>query len=227
MQIRRVFVLCGVTAASVLACTTAALAAGTKVSVRVEGKSRTLLPATTAKTHRGSITKGGTPAGLCSATSAAGALDVATHHNWGATFSSSLNEPELISVLGEKWPFTQANYYWAIWVNDKYAQVGMCELKLRRGDRVLFAVDSDKHHEHQLSLAAPRHATAGRPFTVTVDWLADNGKAKPLSGVRIMGASTNQRGRATITPTKRGKLRLKASKPGYIRSAVEPVSVSG
>jgi hypothetical protein len=226
MQFRRVFVLCGVTAALVLACTTAALAAGTKVSVRIEGRSRTLLPLTTVQTHGGSITKAGAPAGACPSTSAAGALDVATHHNWGATFSASFNQLVLTTVRGEKWLFS-SGYYWSIWIDGKYAPTGMCEIKLKRGDHLLFAVDSAKHHEHPLALQAPPRATVGQPFTVKVSWLTDKGKRKALSGLRIMGAVTNKQGKATVTATHKGKLRLKASKKGYIRSSVRPVSVSG
>ncbi|HEY2259816.1 MAG TPA: DUF4430 domain-containing protein [Solirubrobacteraceae bacterium] len=212
------------TAALVLISAAGALAA--KVNVRIEGKTRTLLSKANVPTRGGFLTRGGAPAGACPATSAAGALNVATKGRWGATFKSSLNDYELTSVLGERWTFTSPNY-WAIWVNGKFASVGMCEIKLKRNDHLLFAVDPLKHPEHPLRLTAPSRARAGRAFTVTVNWLADNGKGKPLSGVRIMGATTNKRGRATITATKRGRLRLKASKTGYIRSAVAPVSVSG
>jgi hypothetical protein len=52
------------------------------VTVRVEGKARTLLMATPVRLGSGSVTKGGAPKGACSADSEAGALDVATHHRW-------------------------------------------------------------------------------------------------------------------------------------------------
>jgi hypothetical protein len=228
MQIRRIFVLCGVTVALVLASAAAALAAGTKVTVRVEGKSKTLLSKTTAQTHGGSITKGGAPTGKCPATSAAGALADATHGNWAGTFKSSFNDYELTSILGESWPFSATSkYYWSIWVNSRYATTGMCEINLHRGDHVLFAVDSVAHHEHPLGLTAPRTAKVGHSFKIKVVWLSDSGKAKPLRGVRLMGSVTNRDGQATITPTKRGKLRLKASKKGYIRSIAAWVRVSG
>src|SRR5439155_1094799 len=80
----KLIALCGATIA-VFAVTPAAplAAAGTNVTVRVEGAKKTLLPATSASTHSGWITKAGTPTGKCPASSAAGALDVATSHNWG------------------------------------------------------------------------------------------------------------------------------------------------
>src|ERR1700722_15208275 len=112
MQLRRIYALCGTLAAlaALAAVPTSALAAGTSVSVRVEGLKRTLVSGQTVQTHSGSITKAGAPAGACPSTSAAGALAGATKGNWGATFSASLNELELTSIKGESWPFTQANY---------------------------------------------------------------------------------------------------------------------
>src|SRR5438270_467633 len=101
----------------VLACVAplAAGAAGPKVSVRVEGKSRTLLDPTPAQTQSGWITKAGTPRGACPATSAAGALDVATHHHWSGAYSSSLGLA-ITSILGEAHTFSSP-YYWSVWVN--------------------------------------------------------------------------------------------------------------
>jgi hypothetical protein len=44
--------------------------------------------------------------------------------------------------------------------------------------------------------------------------------------VRIDGATTNAKGVARITPKHRGRLRLKASENGYIRSAAHWVRVT-
>ena len=117
-------------------------------------------------------------------TSAAGALDAATKGDWGGTYSSSLGELALTSIKGENWPFSQVRYYWAIWVNNRYAEKGMCQIKLRRGDQVLFAADSEKHPEHPLGLSAPAKAKRGRSFQVKVVWYSDSGKAKGLKGVQ-------------------------------------------
>jgi hypothetical protein len=93
--------------------------AGTTVTVRVEGLSKELLPPTSVKVPTsGWITKGGTPTGKCPAASAAGALNVATKGHWGATYSSSLGQAEIVSILGESHPFT-SNDYWDFVVNNK------------------------------------------------------------------------------------------------------------
>jgi hypothetical protein len=228
MQFRRNNALWGTLAvlAALAAVPAGALAAGAAVSVRVEGLKRTLVAAKLVHTHSGSITKDGAPAGTCPATSAAGALDVATKGNWGATFSASLNELELTSIKGQSWPFTQPNYYWAVWINHRYAEVGICQIKLKRGDHLLFAVDSAKTAEHPVGVSGPARASVGKSFKVKAVWYTDAGKAKALKGIKIDGATTNAKGIATITASKRGKLRLKASPKGYIRSAAITVKVS-
>jgi hypothetical protein len=226
MQFRRICALSGAIAA-LAAIPGSALAAGTGVSVRIEGLKKTLLARNSVHTHGRSITKGGAPAGTCPATSAAGALNVATRGDWGGTYSQSLGQIELTSIMGESWPFSQPNYYWGVWINNRYATTGMCEINLHRGDRILFAVDSVKQHEHPLAVSAPARATVDRAFTVKVVWYSDVGKAKPLKGVRIDGVTTNRGGIARLTPKDAGKLRLEASQRGYIRSAAQWVRVSG
>jgi Domain of unknown function (DUF4430) len=195
-----------------------ALASGpTTVSVRVEGKTRTLLAATTVSVPAGgSITKGGTPAGTCPAPSAAGALDAATHHRWGGTYSSGLGI-ELTSILGETHSFT-SSYYWSISVNDKYAQVGMCDLKLHKGDQLLFAAVPDKGTEYPIVISAPRHATVGHAIELKVAYANAKGIDKPLVGASIDGHVTNKQGVARVTAAKAGKLHLTAARAGYVRA---------
>lgn len=230
MHFRRTYALWGTLAvlAAAIAVPASSVAAGTSVSVRVEGVKRTLVSTKTVRTHGGSITKDGALPGTCPSTSAAGALDVATKGNWGGVFSSSLNELELTSIKGENWPFTQLKYFWAILVNNRYASAGMCQVSLHRGDRILFAAVSEKTPKppHPLGLTAPAKASVGRSFKVKVVWYTDKGKARALQGLSIGGATTNANGVAQITPQKAGKLRLKASKQGYIRSAAVTVKVS-
>jgi len=213
-----------------LAAAPAALAAaGTQVTVRVEGKARTLLAAKSVRTHNGSITRGGAPAGKCPATSAAGALDVATNRRWSGPWSTDFNEFEIKTILGET--ESTSKFYWGIWIDNRYATTGACEIKLHRSDQLLFAVDSDGHDEHPLAIAAPSRVVAGKPFSVKVVWFADNGKSKPLAGARVSGAgpgvATNSRGVAKVVATRSGTLKLGAAAKGYIRAAQTRVRVTG
>jgi len=227
---QKTFLAIGGAVASLAACAAivtapaGAATVGTTVSVRVEGVNRTLLSPKTIRTHGGSITKGGTPVGQCPATSAAGALDVATKSRWGGTFSSGLGV-EVLSILGEKHSFT-SKYFWGIWINNRFAQLGACALKLHKGDKLLFGAISDTAPDNALLLRAPTNVTAGHAFTVKVAYLPAKGLAKPVAGARVGGSVTNSQGLATITAHTRGTLFLRATKRPFIRSVFARVTVS-
>lgn len=215
-------------ASLVLAVAPGAALAAQKVSVRVEGAQRTLQAARTVQTPSGSITKYGAPAGACPADSALGALNVATHGRWKGKFYTSFNDFLISSVLGET-PSTKTGY-WGIWVNNRYATTGACEIKLKPADQVLFAVDAVKKHKHPLGIVAPATATAGKPFTLKVVSYSDTGKATPLAGAHLRGGGlslvTGKRGTVPVTAGAAIKLTYTATDPGYIRSAATTVKVT-
>jgi hypothetical protein len=231
MNHRKVLALAAATVAAALAPSAAALAAGApKVTVRIEGKTRTLLGTKLVQTHTGSITKGGAPKGACPATSAAGALDVATHHSWGAKFDTSFNDYELTSVLGETWSFTSPNF-WSEWINNRFASTGICGSKLHAGDRVLFAaIPSKGAPEEPLGLSGPAKPKFGHQFELKVVAFTANGVAKPLAGAHVHGsgvdATSNSSGIVRITPNGTGRLTFRADKPGFIRAPALRVKVS-
>jgi Domain of unknown function (DUF4430) len=113
-----------------------AVAAGPKVTVQVKGKTKTLLAPTAARGERGWITKGGTPRGKCSASSAAGALDAATHGRWSGKYYSGIGI-FITSILSVK---PTGSDYWGVYVNGRYANVGICDIKLHQGERLLFEI---------------------------------------------------------------------------------------
>ena len=189
MPVRRILALGGATFALLLISAAAAVAAGTTVSVRVEGLNRTLLPTTIVHTHAGPITKDGTPGSTCPATSAAGALNVATHGRWGGSYSSS-EGLSVTQILGETHTFTSPNY-WSFWVNNRYATSGICGEKLHAGEQLLFAAVSQKGNPFPIVLSGPSHATAGRPFELKVMYYNARSKATPLAGAHVRGAGLN------------------------------------
>lgn len=228
MKLQRTLAVTGTFALLCLISAGSALAAGTSVSVRVEGLKRTLLPATTVKTKAGSITKGGTPAGTCPTTNAAGPLASATHGRWSGTYSSGLGI-EITQILGETHQFSHG-YYWEFFLNDRAASLGVCDQKLHTGDRLLFAPAPAKGTVYPIVLKAPARATAGTPFTVKAYYYpGSSNKTKAISGVTFKGlsGSTNKRGVATLTASHSGKVTLVGSDKGYIRSAASTVAVSG
>jgi uncharacterized low-complexity protein len=117
----------------------AALAAGSgpAVSVQVKTLSKTLVHATGVHGEKGSVTKGNTPKGKCPGSTAAGALDAATHGKWTGKYSASLHDIFITSILGVKPP---GNDFWEILVNGKPASTGACEIKLHAGQRLLFKI---------------------------------------------------------------------------------------
>jgi uncharacterized low-complexity protein len=116
-----------------------ALAAGSgpAVSVKVKTLNKTLLNATGVHGENGSITKGKTPKGKCPGSSAAGALDAATHGKWTGKYFASVSGIFVTSILGVKPP---AHDFWELVVNGKPASKGICAVKLHAGERLLFKI---------------------------------------------------------------------------------------
>ena len=216
-------------AAAALLAAPAFAGAQTRVSFRVEGVSKTLLPAKTVPVPTGgSITKGGAPKGACPANSAAGAFNTATGGNWSGTYSSGLGI-EVTKILGESGIFSKGSY-WEFFVNNHAASVGICDQKAKSGDQLLFAnVPAKGAAEFPIVISAPAKATAGRSFQVKASYYpTKSNTAKPLAGVSFTGVKgkTNAQGVATVTASQAGKLSLVGSKSGEIRSAAATVVVS-
>lgn len=204
-----------------------ALAAGTTVTVRVEGAKRTLLAPKVVHTHAGSITKGGARKGLCSATTAAGALDAATHGHWQGKVYASTVPPAIFvtSIFGEK---PTGNYFWTIFTDGRTAQQGICALKLHRGEQLLFAVTNG--NEVPIVLSGPARVSPGRPFLLTAVYYRPTARDKmgirtPLAGVSVGGGRTNRHGQVTLIAQHAGRSNFTASRKGYIRSAPLTVAV--
>jgi hypothetical protein len=114
----------------------AARAVGPSVTVQVSTLTKTLLRPTAARGRTGWITKGGAPRGKCSASTAAGALDAATHGRWSGKYDTGLGI-YVTSILGVK---PSGSQYWSIYVNGRSANFGICGLTLHAGERLLFKI---------------------------------------------------------------------------------------
>ena len=122
-----------------LAASGVALAAttGPAVTVQIQNGTKTLLKPTTEHGEKGSITKGGTPKGKCSGSSAAGALDAATHGKWTGKYYASVGGIFVTSIDGVK---PKGSDFWGVYVNGKESSVGVCSVKLRSGEKLLFKI---------------------------------------------------------------------------------------
>jgi hypothetical protein len=113
-----------------------AASAGPSVTVQVKNGTKTLTQSTV-HGEKGSITKGGTPKGKCSGSSAAGALDAATHGKWTGTYYASVGGIFVTSIDGVK---PKGSSYWGFYVNGKSSSQGVCSVKLHAGEKLLFKV---------------------------------------------------------------------------------------
>jgi hypothetical protein len=240
---RRISLALGVALASgvvVLAFAGAATAvAGPTVTVRIEGESATLLPATPVTLSAPEPVSG------CPADSVAAAINLAVNGNWdhGEAFGGGAFTD---TILGETHAFTNNSDTWAEWVNYKWGG-GICKDLLGNGDEVLMVAD----HEPESAFfaptvlplvvtGAPAGVQVGVPFTVKVSAIhtapeaeakLGEGTPEPAEGVTVSGAGattavTGANGVATITLTSPGSVTLRATKSGDAPSASFVVSGS-
>jgi hypothetical protein len=89
---------------------------------------------------------------------------------------------------------------WYLKVNHVNPEVGGESVKVHAGDEVLWALEPYPYPQ-ELSLVAPRVATAGQPFEVQVFGYDQKGKKKPVAGATVSGASapTGSDGHTTVT----------------------------
>lgn len=188
------------------------------VSVRIEGPTKTLLAPKDVTAGTGSITKGGTPKGKCPASSGAGALDKATHSTWVGTYYASVGGIFIDSIFGVK-P-SSSNDYWTVFVNGRTSNRGICAIKLKQGEQLLFAITDGS--QHPIVLKGPSQVRVGGTAKLEAGYFAGS-KFKPLSKLQITGSgvnvTTNANGDATIKIAKAGSLVLRAQKTGFIRAA--------
>jgi uncharacterized protein DUF4430 len=113
-----------------------AATSGPSVTVQVKNGTKTL---TNSVVHgeKSWVTKGGTPKGKCPGSSAAGALDAATHGKWTGKYYASVGGIFVTSIDGVK---PKSPDYWNLYVNGKSSSLGVCSVKLHAGEKVLFKV---------------------------------------------------------------------------------------
>jgi hypothetical protein len=195
------------------------------ITVRVEGPSSTLLPASAVSLTSAKVSKNGVPADSCAGTSAAGALQAATHGDWNGTWSSSYKSYFLTSIEGVGFPASGAAY-WAFWVNDAPSAEGICGYAPKPGDSLLFFPDcygkSCPPNAGVLGLKAPAVAVVGTPFKVSVTAYSDaKGAPSKAVGATVSAgavtARTGSAGTATLKLTHAGTLTLEVTAPHAVR----------
>jgi hypothetical protein len=244
MQLRRSLLLTGAPLAAGLTLASTALAAGSApaVTVRVEGATKTLLPASTVTAPTtGSITKGHTPAGTCPADSAAGALNTATHGRWSGSYYKGLGI-DVSTILGTTLSFSKGSY-WGFYVNDRLASKGVCDTRIVRGESLLFApVPAKGKAPKPIVVTGPKTVTAGKPFDLhAFVYTGKGGATQALSSWHARWTYSMMHGakpsvtqarsapkgdlRFTVSGVSSGMLTFVVSAKGDIRSAATTVKV--
>jgi hypothetical protein len=115
------------------------------------------------------------------------------------------------------------SWWWGILVNREFTPVGGCQFQLAEGDEVLWVYDAFNDRP-MLSLEGPETAVVGEPVEVEVtDFTASPYTGATVSGltaaavpvspeITVPGTSASD-GKASVTFTKPGWKRLKASDP--------------
>jgi hypothetical protein len=203
----------------------AAHAVPVTVNLRVEGLNRTVFdgPVTTdahavTTATAGSHTCDGTNGGAepTPGPTATGALDDAAKLGGftidGPYGNFGIDDYFIERVADEQIdPMTQ---FWSLWINFAFSDKGGCQKRVLAGQDVLwaaipFSVDVP------LKLAGPSSGVTGQPVQVRV---TDGQRGTPQAGATVGNATTNAGGVATLTFGSEGIYRLKAEKPGTIRS---------
>jgi hypothetical protein len=109
------------------------------VHVRVEGAGSTVLPRTAVTTTAtGIVNKDGQAGHDCTPTSAAGALERATAGDWTGAWFDGLGYGPVRILTETRDPSTS---YWAVYLNYRYSDSGICGIELQNGDDLLLLVD--------------------------------------------------------------------------------------
>jgi hypothetical protein len=221
---RRMSVALGAVCLALSVLASAAVAAGpATVTVRVEGASTTLLPPTQVTTTTEPVVKDGNPEHACTGTSAAGALQLATAGNWSGTWFTGFGY-SVETIEGESHSFSSPAF-WTIWLDNKPASA-FCEAELSSGDSLLLFPECSGEcpaGPSPLGIEAPAVAEVGQPVKVTVTSYANpSGAPTPAGGATVAYDGTNtptdSSGHATLTFSHVGRVEVKVTAPGSIRT---------
>jgi hypothetical protein len=106
--------------------------------------------------------------------------------------------------------------FWSLYIDRKSAQLGGCQQRVRAGEEVLWArISFTGPPVIPLELSGPTAAITGQPFGVKV---VDGDSDTPVPGATVGGATTGSDGIASLSFPNEGIYRLKAERPGAVRS---------
>ena len=205
-----------------------AAAAPVSVNVRVEGANRTIFdgPVTTDGHAVTTASSGG--AQPCDGTNAAPIrhLSRLPPPRWTTPLGSTplpgtaptaLSSPTSSSAGSTTRRPTPNSEFWSLYVDRVSASVGGCQQRVSGGQEVLWARISFLGTDPvvPLELRGPGSARTGEPVNMQV---VDGNTGAPQAGATVNGTPTGSDGIATLTFANKGIYRLKAERPGEVRS---------
>ena len=220
------YLLAAAAVALLIASSLPAASASAPVTVRIEGPARTLLAATAVRLSSTAVVKDGVKADSCSGTSAAGALQDATAGRWLGTWSKSFKGYLLTGIDGVSFSSAGAQF-WAFWVNDKPASLGICGYDPKPDDSLLFFPDcygkTCPPNDGVLGVKSAATAVVGKPFAVRVTAYSDaKGAPSQKDGAHVSGggasATTGASGTAALTFAHRGRFTIDVTAAHSVRT---------
>ncbi|HEX4034732.1 MAG TPA: DUF4430 domain-containing protein [Solirubrobacteraceae bacterium] len=220
------YLLAAAAVALLIASSLPSASASAPVTVRVEGPARTLLAATAVRLNSAAVVKDGVKADSCSGTSAAGALQEATAGRWVGTWSKSFKGYLLTGIDGVSFS-SSGGQFWAFWINDKPASLGICGYDPKPGDSLLFFPDcygkKCPPNDGVLGIKAAATAVVGKPFAVKVTAYNDaKGAPSAKSGAHVSGggasATTSASGAATLSFAHSGRVTIDVTAAHAVRT---------
>lgn len=200
-----------------------ALAAPVSVTVRVEGAKQELVDRTV-QVRSGTFTRSGHS---CPEQSGAGALNLATGGRWSGSWSQSYATFSVVSIFGESYPFTQTKRYWELFVDGVPASTGLCGIKLRRAEQLLFAAVPESGTVYPLLATGPSVARVSQKVTLKVFAYDAKGglhRTHPTSVTGSAGSVTiTAQGTVIVRFGRPGVKTLFIGEPGHIRAPIRIV----
>jgi Fibronectin type III domain len=198
------------------------------VNVRVEGAARTIFDGTvTTDGHVITTPSSGGPR-TCDGTNngahatpvpvATAALDDASRtgaFGWDGTYGNFGIDDFFLTRIADETADPNSEF-WSLYVNRKSSEAGGCQKRVGQGDEVLWArISFLGPPTFPLELRAPGAARTGETVNAQV---VDGETGAPQPGATVNGSPTGGDGTAALSFAEAGVYRLKAEKPGAIRS---------
>lgn len=213
-----------------------ALASADSVTVRVEGRSSTLVPRTTVTLPSDPVAPTAAPAGAtCPGNTVLGAVDVASGHAWGGTWDSANDVWSLDTIKGASAKLADGRK-WLVILNGNLVNDAPCTRTLQNNDSVslypacLGSTTSNCFTGGLLDMQMPSVMGPGAPINiqvretkVTLDALGNGSSQQgPSLGATVIGpdgsATTDSRygtGLANLTITEKGPATITATKVNF------------